>query len=329
MFRRTFLMGVAATGLAAFAMPSMANAADKVVLMLNWFVYGEHAPYIYGKQKGFYAEEGIDLEIQEGRGSGVTVQAVGAGTADFGLADVGVMMKAAAKGAPVKSVGVMLQRTPAAIVAPAGKIDSPKDLPGKTIAITPGDAVTPMLPLYLRFVGVKESDVKTIAGDAQTKQNAVVNGQADGLIGFTTEQGARLPDIIKGPVSMLRFTDAGIKLVSLGIVTGDDTIKNKPDLVKRFMKATTRALEAAIQDPKAAVDELLQQYPKIGLPEAQLRSLQYSQALYIADSKTGARPFQMDPSLIEESLNVLVEFGGMPASERGVASDYFTSAFLP
>ena len=57
-----------------------AQAADKVVLMLNWYVYGEHAPFFYGKEKGLYAAEGIDLEIQEGRGSAVTVQAVAAKT---------------------------------------------------------------------------------------------------------------------------------------------------------------------------------------------------------------------------------------------------------
>ena len=53
-----------------------ARAADKVVLMLNWYVYGEHAPFYYGKAKGLYAAEGIDLEIQEGRGSAATTQAV-------------------------------------------------------------------------------------------------------------------------------------------------------------------------------------------------------------------------------------------------------------
>ena len=65
-----------------------AAAADKVVLMLNWYVYGEHAPFYYGKDKGLYAAEGIDLEIQEGRGSGVTAQAVAAKTATFGYVDV-------------------------------------------------------------------------------------------------------------------------------------------------------------------------------------------------------------------------------------------------
>jgi len=78
-----------------------ASAADKVVLMLNWYVYGEHAPFYYGKAKGIYAAEGIDLEIQEGRGSAATTQAVAAKTADFGYVDVPTMMRAAIKGAPV------------------------------------------------------------------------------------------------------------------------------------------------------------------------------------------------------------------------------------
>ncbi|MFL4975525.1 MAG: ABC transporter substrate-binding protein, partial [Microvirga sp.] len=59
-------------------MTAPAQAAGKVVLMINWYVYGEHAPFYYGKEKGIFAAEGIDLDIQEGRGSAVTVQAVAA-----------------------------------------------------------------------------------------------------------------------------------------------------------------------------------------------------------------------------------------------------------
>src|ERR1700751_3570916 len=64
-----------------------AQAKDKVTLMLNWYTYSEHAPFYLGKERGYFDQEGIDLDIQEGRGSGVTVQAVAAGTATFGYAD--------------------------------------------------------------------------------------------------------------------------------------------------------------------------------------------------------------------------------------------------
>src|SRR5256714_15429344 len=68
---------------ATLAFTAQASAADKVVLMLNWYVYGEHAPFYYGKAKGIYGAENIDLEIQEGRGSRDTPQGVAAKTANF------------------------------------------------------------------------------------------------------------------------------------------------------------------------------------------------------------------------------------------------------
>ena len=56
--------------------------------MLNWYLYSEHAPFFLGKERGYYDQEGIELDIQEGRGSGVTVQAVAANTATFGYVDI-------------------------------------------------------------------------------------------------------------------------------------------------------------------------------------------------------------------------------------------------
>src|SRR3984893_6999356 len=120
-----------------------ATAADKVVLMLNWYVYGEHAPFYYGKEKGIFAAEGIDLEIQEGRGSGPTTQAVAAKSVDFGYVDVPTMMRAAVKGAPVIATGVLLQTSPMSAMGFVEKnIKKPDDIKGKTVAITPADSMT-------------------------------------------------------------------------------------------------------------------------------------------------------------------------------------------
>ena len=63
------------------------RAQDKVSLRLNWYLGGLHVPFYYGKERGFYAAEGIDLTINEGRGSANTVQVVAAGSDTFGLAD--------------------------------------------------------------------------------------------------------------------------------------------------------------------------------------------------------------------------------------------------
>ena len=169
-----------------------AAAADKVVLMLNWYVYGEHAPFYYGKAKGIYAAEGIDLEIQEGRGSAATTQAVAAKTANFGYVDIPTMMRAAIKGAPVIATGVLLQTSPMSVMGLADKnIRKPEDIKGKTVAITPADSMTQIWPLFLKKTGLKESDFKTVAGDGQTKLNAVINGQADLLLGYVMDTAQR------------------------------------------------------------------------------------------------------------------------------------------
>src|SRR2546423_6809853 len=196
-----------------------APAADKVVLMLNWYVYGEHAPFYYGKAKGIYAAENIDLEIQEGRGSAATTQAVAAKTADFGYVDVPTMMRAAVKGAPIVATGVLLQTSPMSAMGFVEKnIKKPEDIKGKTVATTPGDSMSQIWPLFLKKTGLKEGDFKIVSGDAQTKVNAVINGQANLLLGYVMDQSMKIKDATGKDVYPIKFADYGINLVSSGIV---------------------------------------------------------------------------------------------------------------
>ncbi len=142
--------------------------------------HGEHAPFYYGKAKGIYATENTnDLEIQEGRGSAATTQAVAAKTADFGYVDVptGVMMRATIKGAPVIATGVLLQTSPTSVMGFVDKnIRKPGwDIKGKTSSRSRRRIrmTRKIWPLFLEKTGLKESDFNTVAGDGQTKLNAV------------------------------------------------------------------------------------------------------------------------------------------------------------
>src|SRR6266702_4995130 len=246
MMRLIAAVFAALIGMALSVAPAL--AADKVVLMLNWYVYGEHAPFYYGKAKGIYAAENIDLEIQEGRGSAATTQAVAAKTADFGYVDVPTMMRAAVKGAPVVATGVLLQTSPMSAMGFVDKnIKKPDDIKGKTVAITPADSMTQIWPLFLKKTGLKEGDFTTVAGDGQTKLNAVINGQADLLLGYVMDQSMKIKDATGKDVYPIKFADYGINMVSSGIIANSDYVKTHADLVKRFMSATTKAMD----NPKA------------------------------------------------------------------------------
>lgn len=331
MERRKLIQVACAAALAAGLVSSaVAQQREKVTLLLNWYVYSEHAPFFIGKAKGFYEAEGIDLDIQEGRGSAVSIQAVAANSATFGYVDVPTMIKAATKGAPVKAVGVALQVSPMSVMGLAEKnIKTPKDIVGKTVAMTPGDSMSQIWPLFLKKTGLQEGQYKVVSGDAQTKLNAVINGQADLLLGYLMDQNIKVQDATKKPVEVIRFADYGVTLISSGIVAHKDTLANKGDLVKRFMRATTKAFEETEKAPEAAIDAMLKANAKAGQRETLVIGIKLTTPLYHTAETRNMRPLRASMKDVNESLDLLVQYGGLDAASRGKAEDWVTNDFLP
>ena len=326
---KRFALGVAALACVVSA-SAIAQTKDKAVLLLNWYTYSELAPFYLGKERGYFDQEGIDLDIQEGRGSGVTVQAVAAGTATFGYADVPTMIKAASKGAPVTAIGVALQTSPMSVMGFADRnIRKPEDIKGKTVAVTPGDSMSQIWPLFLKKTNLKDGDFKTVAGDAQTKLNAVINNQADVLLGYVMDQAIKLQDATHKPVYAIRFADYGVNMVSSGIVVQKDTLKSKPDMVKRFMRAATKSLEEAAKNPEAAVDAMLKAQPKSGVKDTALIGMKQTAGLYKGPDNPNDRPFRVGAKNMAETMTLLVDYGGLDKAGAGKAEDYYTNDYLP
>jgi NitT/TauT family transport system substrate-binding protein len=316
--------------LGAILIAGPALAADKVTLMLNWYVYGEHAPFYYGKEKGFYSAQGIDLEIQEGRGSGTVTQVVAAKTVQFGYVDVPTMMRAAVKGAPVVAVGVALQTNPMSAMGFADKnIKRPEDIKGKTVATTPGDSMSQIWPLFLKKTGLKETDFKTVSGDAVTKLNAVINGQADLLLGYVMDQSMKIKDATGKDVFPIKFSDYGINLVSSGVITNTDYLKANEDLVKRFMAATLKSIEEASKHPKDAAQAILNANPKGGKIETLTQGFELTIPLYKDPTGKSKQPLRVSDSNMAETVGVMVEYGGLDAKAKDDFKTYYTNVYLP
>lgn len=309
---------------------SQKRPLQKVTLMLNWYLYSEHAPFFLGKERGFYADEGIDLDIQEGRGSAATAQAVAAKSATFGYIDIPTMIKAAAQGAPVMCVGVLLQVSPMAVMGFSDKnIKTPKDIIGKTVAMTPGDSLSQIWPLFLKVNNIQSDQIKTVSGDAKTKLNAVISGRADLLLGYVMDQAIKLQDATGKSVTSIRFADSGVNEISSGIIVNKGLITENPDLIRRFMLATTRAVEATEKDPQAAVDAMLKAKPSAGVRKTLLVGLKEAIALYHTKETAHQRPFRVTMKNVDNTLDLLVKYGGMDPATRGKPEDYVTLDFLP
>jgi len=309
---------------------SPAFAADKVTLMLNWYVYGEHAPFFLGKQLGFYKKEGIDLRIEEGRGSAITTQAVAAGTADFGYVDIPTMIKAASMGAPVIAIGVALQTSPMAAMGFASKnIRTPADIKGKIVAVSPGDSMSQIWPLFLKKVGLRQSAVKTVSGNATTKLDAVINGRADLLLGYVMDQSMRIKDATGKSVYPIKFADYGINLVSSGVIARKAFLKKHPGLARRFLAATVMSIKAAVKSPAAAADAILKAMPKAGHRATLREGFKLTIPLYKAPGAKKLTPLRVSASTMDDSVKLLVKSGFMGAAAGKNPHAYYTNAYLP
>ncbi|MBA3777264.1 MAG: ABC transporter substrate-binding protein [Betaproteobacteria bacterium] len=259
---KTFV-ALAAALAATLLMGSSAAAADAVSLRLNWYLGGLHVPFYYGKERGFYAAEGIDLTINEGRGSANTVQVVAAGSDTFGLADSSSVILTASRGADVKSVMSLLNSTGFAVVSLAETgIKTPKDLEGKRLAVSPGDPLGQLFQALAAHNKLDMSKITMIQVDPAAKVVAVLEKRADGLLGGADDQYFLIKQRGIEPAA-LRFADNGANIVGMTIVTRTDTIKNKPDLIKRFVRATVKSWEEAKKNPGAAVDTALKVKPDL------------------------------------------------------------------
>jgi NitT/TauT family transport system substrate-binding protein len=189
--------------------------------------------------------------------------------------------------------------------------------------------MTQIWPLFLKKTGLKESDFQTVAGDGQTKLNAVINGQADLLLGYVMDQSMKIKDATGKDVYPIKFADYGINMVSSGIIANTDYVKANADLVRRFMSATTKAVEAAEKDPKGAAQAILDANPKGGKIDTLTQGFELTIPLYRTPETKDKRPFQVSDQNMTDTVNLLVEYGGLDAKAKDNPKAFYTNDYLP
>ena len=308
--------------------PAADGSATPATLMLNWYPYGEHAPFYYGVQEGIFADHGIDLTIDAGQGSTKTVQAIGTGQADFGWADTPAVLSNIDKGVDVKSAGVFLQTTPSAVQVFADSgIDDPQDLAGRTIAVSAGDAPTTTFPIYLDKVGVPENQVTQQSLDAAGKMAAMLSGRVDGVIGFAHDQGPTIADKSGRDVRYLRYSDAGLNFYSNGLIVNNAMIADNPELVQAMVDATSEAFAAATENPEAAVDAMAGKDPQMPPREVLLQQWQQTIPLLSTPATADQAPGNNAKEDWETTIATLNEAGLLESAKD--PAEYWDSSFAP
>ena len=261
--RRLLISGLAlvlAAGCASkdTTQPGSAPGSTKVTLTLNWVPYGEHAPFYYGIKKGFYRDEGLELDIKPGTGSGTTIQQVAQNQVTFGWADTPPLLKGIGSGMKVKSLGVFLQKGPSSIESLADKnISKPADLKGKTVGGTPGDALYAVFPAWLKANNLSKDDVKVVNVDAAGKIAALAEGKVDAIMGFFHDQGPTVEAKTSKKVNALLYADSGLNMLGTGIVVNESTLNGDKEVAAKFVRATQKSWAEAAKDIPGAVEAMV------------------------------------------------------------------------
>jgi NitT/TauT family transport system substrate-binding protein len=303
-----------------------ATAQDKVTFRLNWILYGFHTPFHLGLDRGYYREEGIELTIGEGQGSVRAAQTVGAKGDMFGLSDGPSVINVATKGAPIRAVMSVTSSSPYAIgVRADAGVKSLKDLEGKTIASAPGEAGLQLLPAVWKANGVDGEKVRILRVEGAGKNVAIAEKRVEALMAGLDNQSITLP---RQGVPLINFGYAafGVNTVGLQIHTHEDTIKSRPDLVRRFVKATVRSFEAAIADPIAAIKAGQKAKPDL---ETELSLEQLKVGIGLMPSKaTQGKPLGfMAPEDWSGTLSLMKQYMGLETNQE--AGTFFTNEFVP
>jgi len=237
-------------------LPTAANAADPVRLRLNWMYYGSHAPFALGKDKGYFRDAGIDLDIRSGNGSGSAHRLVANGDSQFSYGSCASMVNLAAKGAPLISVAVIdAMGTEAVIVRPDAGVKKLTDLKGKSILTTANAGVNTFFPLVLKNGGLNEGDVKitNVPDGALVSSYLQGAGGSVGILGGLDDKPAEIKANGGAVPVTFAYSDFGVNQVGYCIVTNTETLKKNPDLVKRFVEATLKSYKEAEGNPDGAI----------------------------------------------------------------------------
>jgi NitT/TauT family transport system substrate-binding protein len=248
---------VAAMMVGAFAAP--AGAADAVSFRLDWTLSGYHLPFYWAKEKGYYTAEKLTVDIKEGGGSGKTVALMAGQQDDIGLADYMFMSVGVAKGMKLKGIFGEVQDGAWAVISRAdAPIKTPQDLIGKSVATTADHKA--MLDLLLAINKIPADQVKIQVTSPATRNTVFVNGQVDSFISVVI--GSPLDLVVRArqgkdkPVHFMPFADFGIAPMGQGIVAHERVIAEKPDMLRRFVRASAKALNEVVKPEatEAAVD---------------------------------------------------------------------------
>lgn len=317
------LLAVASAGVMAQA--AKPAAKEKLVVRFTWKLKGEYAPLFVALDKGYFAAEGLDVDLAEGQGAQTVLRLIAAGTENIGYGPAVAAAQAVSQGMPVK-VGALYQtKAPMGVISfPDVPLKTPKDLEGKRIGISVGETFTDMLEPFTKINKVDLSKIVRIQMDNSARTSQFLSRKVDVMSVYLSNELPVLEQRTGVKFNVMRVADFGLNLVGASYYVSNEFAKQNPQIVARLIRATNKGYADAMKDPKAAA-EIMNKYMKVKENPDVL--FQQVKATVDSTNAPAGRPIGwQNEADWKATLDLLLSTGAI--KERKDLGLYYTNEFL-
>jgi NitT/TauT family transport system substrate-binding protein len=296
----------------AMAAPlAISQELQKVTARLAFIPGGIDAPFFVAAGKGYFAEEGLEVEIMDGNGSTGTIQAVGNGSVDFGNAGLGALVQASASAGfdNITAVFGLVQKDPSSIISLKGSgITTPADIAGKRWGTEARNVTDGMLNAFAEANGIDISTVEVIV--TETYYQALLKGDVDFINAWANPDGDHVKEFAEIEEPML-FADYGVNVLGSSVIVRKDFLAENEEVVRGYLRALTKAHADVLADPAEALTYFMQYRPDADA-KAIAQEIEVMEK-YRHTARTEGKAFGLiDPEDVVQTISLLETYAGIP-----------------
>jgi NitT/TauT family transport system substrate-binding protein len=309
-----------------------ATAQTKVRFTLDWIPGATHGAFLIALQKGYYKAEGLDVTIDRGKGSAEVVRQLASNVYDMGFPDINVVMDFNSKN-PDQAFPVLMsgyEEAPAAIIMlKSSGITEPKQLNGKKLGSAVNDSTFKLFPIFAKQTGIDMSSMQIQNIEPGLREVLLAQKKVDAIPGqiFNSLLELKAKGVPASDINYFMYKDYGLELYGNSVAASRQFLKEHPDAVKGFLRATIKGLKDMARDPELAVKAAVAYEPLLN-PDIERERLRVALDCCILTETVRKKGFgDVDQDRLRNIITLITEAYKLP--RKPALEEVFNPDYLP